>query len=331
MRPYKHTGMSDEQFDELMKRWIASMNRKRMVLSFKFYNKDHLGNIREVVSKSDSIEQVNEYYPFGTPIHDLSNNPEFQPFKFNGKELDMMHGLNAYDYGARQYYSPLPVWDRIDPLAEKYYNVSPYTYCNNNPVNAVDPDGRGVWLFATKLPGTHIPFATHTFLVVTGDNGTVLRYAAYGPQNGNPFGGDKLAECSYQQDQQVYMDFFNGKNNENLKGQPQKVNVPKGMTSKEFDNKVIQTINSFGNKNGITYTIFGGFTDKTKGNCNTSSSTILIKSGVGKKEMKSLESNIEGINTGFQTTEPKPWTKNEQEKALEEKKKMDENKRFRTL
>ena len=80
MRPYKHAGMSDEQFAELMKRWIASMNRKRMVLSFKFYNKDHLGNIREVVSKSDSIEQVNEYYPFGTPIHDLSNNPEFQPF-----------------------------------------------------------------------------------------------------------------------------------------------------------------------------------------------------------------------------------------------------------
>ena len=136
--------MSDEQFAELMKRWIASMNRKRMVLSFKFYNKDHLGNIREVVSESDSIEQVTNNYPFGTPILDLSNNPEFQPFKYNGKELDMMHGLNAYDYGARQYYSPLPVWDRVDPLAEKYYNVSPYVYCMNNPINAVDPDGRDI-------------------------------------------------------------------------------------------------------------------------------------------------------------------------------------------
>ena len=37
--------------------------------------------------------------------------------------------------------------------------------------------------------------ATHTFLVVAGDNGKVLRYAAYGPQNGNPIGGDKLTEC----------------------------------------------------------------------------------------------------------------------------------------
>ena len=58
MRPYKHTGMSDEQFDELMERWAQSMSSKRMQLSFKFYNRDHLGNIREVVSKSDSSESV---------------------------------------------------------------------------------------------------------------------------------------------------------------------------------------------------------------------------------------------------------------------------------
>jgi hypothetical protein len=37
---------------------------------------------------------------------------------YNGKELDKMHGLNTYDYGARQYYSVLPMWDRPDPLAE---------------------------------------------------------------------------------------------------------------------------------------------------------------------------------------------------------------------
>lgn len=28
-----------------------------------------------------------------------------------------------------------------DPLSEKYYGVSPYAFCNNNPVNFVDPDG----------------------------------------------------------------------------------------------------------------------------------------------------------------------------------------------
>ena len=29
-----------------------------------------------------------------------------------------------------------------DPLSEKYYHLSPYAYCANNPVNYIDPDGR---------------------------------------------------------------------------------------------------------------------------------------------------------------------------------------------
>lgn len=52
-----------------------------------------------------------------------------------------MHGLNTYDYGARQSDPILGRWDRIDPLCEKYYSTSPYAYCNNNSVNAIDPDG----------------------------------------------------------------------------------------------------------------------------------------------------------------------------------------------
>ena len=33
-------------------------------------------------------------------------------------------------------------WATPDPLADKYYSTSPYAFCNNNPVNFVDPDGR---------------------------------------------------------------------------------------------------------------------------------------------------------------------------------------------
>ena len=29
----------------------------------------------------------------------------------------------------------------MDPLVEKYYGISPYAYCANDPVNRVDPDG----------------------------------------------------------------------------------------------------------------------------------------------------------------------------------------------
>ena len=34
------------------------------------------------------------------------------------------------------------VWLSPDPLLDKYPNISPYAYCNNNPVKYVDPDGR---------------------------------------------------------------------------------------------------------------------------------------------------------------------------------------------
>lgn len=33
----------------------------------------------------------------------------------------------------------------MDPLCEKYYDVSPYVYCLNNPIGNTDPDGRSVW------------------------------------------------------------------------------------------------------------------------------------------------------------------------------------------
>ena len=67
------------------------------------------------------------------------------PFRFTGKELDKLNGLNMYDFGARWYdVAGVPMWTSIDPLAEKSYYVSPYTYCIGNPVNMIDPDGREV-------------------------------------------------------------------------------------------------------------------------------------------------------------------------------------------
>ena len=69
-----------------------------------------------------------------------------QPFKYSGKELDRMHGLNWYDHGARMSDPALGRWHVVDPLAEKYYDVSPYVMCGNDPVNCLDPDGKEIWV-----------------------------------------------------------------------------------------------------------------------------------------------------------------------------------------
>jgi RHS repeat-associated protein len=67
-----------------------------------------------------------------------------QAFKFGGKELDMMNGLNWYDFVARGYDPVTGRFLTIDPLAEKYPWISPYAYCGNNPVNRIDPTGM-IW------------------------------------------------------------------------------------------------------------------------------------------------------------------------------------------
>jgi hypothetical protein len=53
-----------------------------------------------------------------------------------------MHGLDWYDYGARFHDPATGRWFSVYPLAHKYYSISPYVYCANNPVNLIDPDGR---------------------------------------------------------------------------------------------------------------------------------------------------------------------------------------------
>ena len=112
--------------------------------AFHYYNQDHLGNIREVVDSAGTVGQVTSYYPYGAPYTapEAVLNASSQPYKYNGKELDRMHGLDTYDYGARQYDPVLGRWDRMDPLCDKYYGMSPYAYCENNPIRFIDPNGK---------------------------------------------------------------------------------------------------------------------------------------------------------------------------------------------
>ena len=125
-----------------------------------FYVTDYLGSVRAVVDgKTGDLYKAADYSVFGdesqvtvppqgsTPARPLATAalPDGLTLRdsYTGKEAQNPDFSTGYtDFGARQYSPTLRRWMTPDPLSEKYYGVSPYAFCNNNPVNFVDPDGR---------------------------------------------------------------------------------------------------------------------------------------------------------------------------------------------
>ncbi|HLP04617.1 MAG TPA: RHS repeat-associated core domain-containing protein [Paludibacter sp.] len=108
-----------------------------------FYHNDHLGSSSLITDANGDIVQHIEYVPYGGTFIDerRSASSWHTPFLFSGKERDEETGLL---YVSQRYQDEkYCIWYGVDPLAEEFPNVSSYVYCHNNPVNMVDPDGRG--------------------------------------------------------------------------------------------------------------------------------------------------------------------------------------------
>lgn len=106
---------------------------------YRFFVTDHLGGNRLVADASGAILQTNHYDPYGESLPEGSAVDSGNPYKYGGKEYD--DKALAYDFGARHYTSSIPRWTTMDPMAEKYYSISPYAYCAGNPMTVVDPNG----------------------------------------------------------------------------------------------------------------------------------------------------------------------------------------------
>ena len=124
------------------------------------YMTDYLGSVRAVVDgTTGQIYKAVDYSAYGaesdvmvpqqgsTPEHALAaaTLPSGMTLRdsFTGQEDQTPDfGTSYTDFGARQYSPALRRWMTPDPLSEKYYGMSPYVFCADNPVNFVDPDGR---------------------------------------------------------------------------------------------------------------------------------------------------------------------------------------------
>ena len=105
------------------------------------YITDHLGSTRVVLNNAGSVLERYDYYPYGEKIDVSVANTGNTDYLYTGKESqNALFGINWYDSGAR-FQTTDGIFTGIDPLAEKYYHLSPYAYCAGNPVNVIDPLG----------------------------------------------------------------------------------------------------------------------------------------------------------------------------------------------
>jgi len=105
-----------------------------------FYFTDHLGNTRYFQSLAG--DNVSDFYPFGGErVYSTGTTTHY---KFTGKERDSESGLDNFDF--RYFSSSLGRFMKPDDTDPEEHLGNPqglnlYSYVQNNPTNATDPDG----------------------------------------------------------------------------------------------------------------------------------------------------------------------------------------------
>ena len=126
-----------------------------------YYHGDHLGSANIVSDFEGGKYEHLEYTPYGELWVEDTDAAYHTPFRFTSKEWD--EETELYYYGARYMHPRNSTWISADPagfelvnpmeqdengklVAKQSYSliegVNWYSYCSNNPVKYVDPDGK---------------------------------------------------------------------------------------------------------------------------------------------------------------------------------------------
>ena len=142
-----------------------------------FTHDDHLSSASWITDSQGEPVQYIHYAPYGELLanQQATGNSYDERYKFTGKERDAETGSKVVvpRFLAQQ----LGIWISVDPLVDKYPGISPYAYCNWNPIKFVDPNGQeNVVALSKKDVTVGIQNAINKFPV----NSEVIHFWAHG-------------------------------------------------------------------------------------------------------------------------------------------------------
>jgi len=107
-----------------------------------YFYKDPLGSVRAIVNDNGELISAQDYDAWGYLLEGRTFDSDSTKYKFTGKERDKE---SEYDYfGSRYYDSRVGRWGQMEPLLDKYPQLSPYNYSLNNPLKLIDINGLDV-------------------------------------------------------------------------------------------------------------------------------------------------------------------------------------------
>ena len=159
--------------------------------------RDHLGSVRAVIDgDTGTVIEASDYYQFGKriqvtapvsePVEGAQHaaEPAVAPvatatsvastsspnrWHFSGKEDQSFlgAGIPLLDFGARMYNPAIARWTAADPMSEKYYGISPYSFCHSSPVNFIDINGAADFWHNGKIIGNDAKNDNKVYVVKT--------------------------------------------------------------------------------------------------------------------------------------------------------------------
>ena len=118
-----------------------------------YYECDHLGTPVVFLNNGATMNGWVSYYPFGE--RDNGNDTTLaNKYRFTGKERDTTgldyYGARWYDSKVGRFFTPDPELFKTPDLAKQSSPqlINPYSYCVNNPLSKVDPNGKHPKLFS---------------------------------------------------------------------------------------------------------------------------------------------------------------------------------------